>query len=320
MQVVAVTGITGKSGQFLLRRIMSEASRLNKYKFILICRKRDDDSKNTEGYKLVEQAVNSKNLRVEVVETNLENPTEIELLFSENQISMLLHIASVKLSGNIVPIALKNGVNNFILVHTTGIYSKYKAAGAEYRQIEADIYALVKKYRDIGREIAVTILRPTMIYGDLNDKNISVFIKMVDKLRLFPVINGARYDLQPVWCKDLGDAYFDVLVNWKITKDKEYILSGGTPIQLREMFEVMAKQLGVKNIFVSCPYPVAYTGAWFVYCLSLKKIDFREKVQRMVEPRAYGHEDATKDFGYKPADFELGIKDEIQMYKRSKGK
>ncbi len=185
------------------------------------------------------------------------------------------------------------------------------------RQIEARIRKLVEEYRGKGRNIAMTILRPTMIYGDLQDKNVSVFIKMVDKLRFFPTVNGARYDLQPVWCKDLGDAYYDVMQNWETTQNKEYILSGKEPIQLRRMFEVMAKQLGVKNVFISCPYPIAYAGACVIYFLTFKKIDYREKVQRLVEPRAYSHGKATKDFGYNPVSFEVGVQEEIKMYRNT---
>ena len=253
----------------------------------------------------------------ELVEIDLKNKEELKAFFKENHIDMLLHIASVKLSPCVVPAALRGGVNNFILVHTTGIYSKYKAAGEEYRQIEARIQKLVEEYRSRGRDIEMTILRPTMIYGDLQDKNVSVFIKMVDKLRIFPTVNGARYDLQPVWCKDLGDAYYDVMMNWKVTKNKEYILSGKEPIQLRTMFEVMAKQLGVKNIFISCPYPIAYVGACMIYILTLRKIDYREKVQRLVEPRAYSHQKATEDFGYNPVGFEDGVREEVEEYKTS---
>ena len=231
---------------------------------------------------------------------------------------MLLHIASVKFSDYVVPAALRGGVDDFILVHTTGIYSKYKAAGEEYRKTEHKLTELINRYRSKGRNIAITILRPTMIYGDLNDKNVATFIKMVDKLRIFPTVNGAHYDLQPVWCGDLGKAYFDVMTNWEVTQNKEYILSGKEPIQLRKMFEVMAKQLGVKNVFISCPYPIAYVGACVIYFLTFKKIDYREKVQRLVEPRAYSHEKATKDFGYDPVSFEVGVRGEIRMYKGSK--
>lgn len=317
MYTVVITGITGKSGQFLLQRIIKEALHLQDYKFVILCRKQGEHSKNIAGYALVEESLNVKKLDIKLIETDLNNSSEMEAIFSGNKVDFLLHIASVKLSWNIVPVALKSGVNNLILVHTTGIYSKYKVAGEEYRQIEEKISNLVQGYISEGRKIAVTILRPTMIYGDLNDKNISIFIRMVDKLRIFPIVNGARYDLQPVWCKDLGDAYFDVLINWEVTKNKEYILSGGKPIQLREMFEVIAKQLGVRNIFISCPYPISYIGAWMIYGLSMKKIDLREKVQRLVEPRAYPHDKATKDFGFDPVTFDVGVRNEIRLYKRS---
>jgi hypothetical protein len=157
-----------------------------------------------------------------------------------------------------------------------------------------------------------------MIYGDLEDRNVSTFIRMVDRLRFFPVVNGAHYDLQPVWCKDLGFAYYDVMMHLDITRNKDYILSGKAPIQLRDMLLEIAKQLGVKNTFISIPFIIAYSGACLLYCLSLMKIDYREKIRRMVEPRAYSHENAFNDFGYKPASFGIGIQEEISMYKNEK--
>lgn len=315
MYNVAVTGVSGKSGQYFLKRILSEKCHVKEVEFFLICRKQSEDSKNTDGYRMIQRVLEEKELQVKMVEIDLQDKEKLKLFFRKNHIDMLLHIASVKLSPYVVPVALKGGIDNFILVHTTGIFSKYKAAGEEYRQIEFRIQKLVEEYRSRGRNVAMTILRPTMIYGDLQDKNVSVFIKMVDKLRIFPTVNGARYDLQPVWCKDLGDAYYDVMMNWETTQNKEYILSGKEPIQLRTMFEVMAKQLGVKNVFISCPYPIAYAGACVIYFLTLKKIDYREKVQRLVEPRAYSHEKAMKDFGYHPVPFEVGVRKEIRMYK-----
>lgn len=318
MYNVAVTGTSGKSGQYFLKKLLKEKDNVKDFKFVLICRKQGKDSKNVEGYHIIQRVLEESELQVEMVEIDLKNKEELSVFFKESHIDMLLHIASVKLSPYVVPAAMKGGVNQFILVHTTGIYSKYKAAGEEYRHIESCLQKLVEEYRSRGRDIAMTILRPTMIYGDLQDKNVSVFIKMVDKLRIFPTVNGARYDLQPVWCKDLGDAYFDIMTHWEVTKNKEYILSGKEPIQLRTMFEVMAKQLGVKNVFISCPYPIAYAGACVIYFLTFKKIDYREKVQRLVESRAYSHEKAEEDFEYNPVSFEVGVREEIQMYKGRK--
>ncbi len=315
MRTVVITGITGKSGQYFLTRLLQEYESVAEYRFKIVCRK--NGSKNQAGYDLLEKATATKKLHLEIVEVDLRAAAEIEKLFDE-PVDMLFHIASVKLTLPIVPIALKKGVDNIVMVHTTGIYSKYKKAGEGYRQIEKRVAALVEEYRAQGREIATTVLRPTMIYGDLQDGNVATFIKMVDKYRLFPTVKGARYDLQPVWCKDLGDAYYEVFTRWETTKNKEYILSGAEPIQLREMFIEIGKQLGVKNTFLSVPFWLAYTGAWVVYCLTFGKKDYREKVQRLVEPRAYGHELASKDFGYAPAAFAEGVAEEIEAYKRRK--
>ena len=167
-----------------------------------------------------------------------------------------------------------------------------------------------------GTDVAKTILRPTMIYGNLHDENVAVFMKMVYKLRLFPVVDHAKYELQPVWCGDLGKAYYQVLTHPETTKNKEYNLSGGRPILLLDMFKVMASKLGVKNRFISVPFWVAYSGSWALYILSLGRVDFREKVQRLVEPRVYSHELATHDFGYTPVTFEEGIDGEIEEFKR----
>ena len=48
--------------------------------------------------------------------------------------------------------------------------------------------------------------------------------------------------------------------------------------------------------------------------ISFKKIDLKEKVQRLVEPRAYSHDDAIKDFDYNPKPFIEGIEKEIKLY------
>lgn len=44
----------------------------------------------------------------------------------------------------------------------------------------------------------------------------------------------------------------------------------------------------------------------------------REKVQRLCEPRVYDHDDATRDFGYNPRMFRIGIVDEVKEYLQNK--
>lgn len=227
---------------------------------------------------------------------------------------ILLHIAGIFLSLPLVRAAVRQGVERIILVHTTGIYSKYKAAGENYRQIDDEVTALCQQ-----AGIPLTILRPTMIYGNLTDHNLCTFIRMVDRLPLMPVLRGARYSLQPVYYGDLSEAYLRVLLDPEHTADKNYILSGAEPILLREMFQEIGAQLGKQKVrFLNCPYWLGYGAAWGLYVLTLGRKDYREKVQRLCESRCYPHEDASRDFGYAPLPFAQGIRGEIQEYLAAK--
>ncbi len=230
-------------------------------------------------------------------------------------VDTIVHIAGIHLSILIVSAAIKVRVRRLILVHTTGVYSKHKAAGEGYRRIDEQVRQLCKEHR-----IALTILRPSMIYGNLYDKNVSVFIKMVDKYPLMPVINGARYELQPVHYEDLGQAYLDVLMNEGNTAGKEYNLPGAEPIMLRDMLTIIGAKLGKRTKFISCPFFLAYLGAWLLYILTFGKKDYREKVQRLCETRTFNYSDAKNDFGYSPRVFDAGVMNEIQQYKQSPNK
>lgn len=300
MSKLAITGITGKNGKYLWEHIQNNENlvmnRWTGIKFLV------RDSRNTSFMKY-----DNDKIAIGFVLGDARNQAIVDRLL-EN-CDTCLHIAGINTSLNVVQAAIKNGVKRLILVHTTGIYSKHKSAGENYRKIEDYVYKLTKEHN-----IDLTILRPTMIYGTLNDRNISVFIKMVDRLKIVPTVNGAHYELQPVHCADLGKAFYTVLMNPLICNGKDYILSGGAPIELRDILKTIEMNLGVKRMYVSCPYFFAYAGAWMLYILSMKKMDYREKVQRLCEPRVYSHEEAKKDFGYNPMTFEVGVVREVQEY------
>ena len=302
MKRVLVTGASGKSGSYFVKYVCENSQQFADYEWWFIVR-------SEEKGNAIKQILPNAN----ILTGSLQDKAFLEDVFSDS-FDVLLHIAGIHFSSLLTECAVKNNsVDWMIMVHTTGIYSKYKAAGEDYRNIEKRIDELLS-----GKDIKLTILRPTMIYGNINDRNISVFMKMVDKLRIFPVVSGAKYELQPVWCGDLGKAYGQVLISSEKTKGKQYNLSGKEPILLLDIFKIMAEYLGVKNIYISIPFWIAYFGAWVLYAVSFKKVDYREKVQRLVEPRVFSHKDASEDFGYAPVDFATGVKEEIEEYKKTK--
>lgn len=298
-QLLAVTGLTGKSG-IVFAGLLAESPLAEQY----------------DIRAAVRASSNTKALRAALPQAELcvgELGDEEYLRALTRGADVVFHIAGIGKSAPLVRTALENGVKRLVLVHTTGIYSKYKAAGEHYRIIDKEVTDLCAR-----SGAGLTILRPTMIYGTLDDRNIVQFIKMVDKLSPMPVVNHANYLLQPVHAEDLAQAYYGVLTHLDETAGKNYILSGRDPVKLIDLFRIIAGELGIKRRFVSVPFPVAYAGAWGLYLASLTKVDMREKVQRLCEDRTYPHEEAVRDFGYAPMPFEEGLRREVREYLRLK--
>lgn len=304
-EILAITGITGKSGQAFAHFLTMNEDRI-KTMFpggirLLLHKERPGDENILAAFS------------PERMYGDLEDGAFLgEALLG---VDTIVHIAGIHWSRELTTAAAGNFVRRLIAVHTTGIYSKYKEAGEEYRNIDDFVYMMCK-----SKNIILTILRPTMIYGTVSDRNVASFIKMVDRLPFMPVVNGAMYELQPVHFEDLGRAYLDVLVNEKITGGHDYILSGGEEIMLRDMLSEIGAYLSRRMRFVSVPFPIAYAGAWFFYLVSIGRIDLREKVQRLCEPRVYPHEEASRDFGYAPRTFRSAIGDEVRQYLEIKGR
>ena len=290
MKKLLITGLSGRTGRYFLNEINNK--KLNDYEIYATVRNTD--------------TVLDGNINKVIIDLDDFNKLNEFLVGFDT----VFHIVNIKKSVNVVKAAINNNVRWVILVHTTGIYSKFKSASQEYIEIEKQIEDLIK-----DTNTKITILRPTMIYGSLDDQNMSFFIKMVNKLKIFPIVNNGKYYLQPVHQEDLGKAYYSVLINEDKTIGNNYNLSGKDKLYLIDILKTISNKLNKKTIFISIPFSIAYLGGWCVYLLSFTKIDLREKIQRLVEPRAYDHDDAIKDFNYSPIPFEEGIGREIDLFK-----
>ncbi|MGY3313442.1 nucleoside-diphosphate-sugar epimerase [Peribacillus simplex] len=291
--MLLVTGITGHTGRYFLQELIDK-----KYEGQIRCIVRE--TSNTSQ-------LDTSGLNIEKVVGDIKDDAFLNK--SMEGVDLIVHIINVRHTIRVIKAAINNNVSRAICVHTTGIYSKYKIASEEYKTIENELQNILDK-----DEISVSVLRPTMIYGDICDHNMSKFIKMVDKLRIFPVINNGKGLIQPVNARDLGKAYYNVLMMHVKKAKSEYNLSGEKPITMLEAFKVISDNLGKKTTFFSIPLSL---GVFFARCLkivTLGNVDYIEKVQRMSEDRCFSHEDAKKDFGFSPEPFEIGIAREVKEY------
>jgi len=140
-------------------------------------------------------------------------------------------------------------------------------------------------------------------------------------MRVYPMIAGGRAEIQPVNARDLGRAYYQVLVNPENTKNKFYNLSGENPIAIKDMLKLILKKLNKKSIFIPIPMWLSLSLAYILKFFTFGKKDIVEKVLRMNESRIFSNEDARKDFGYTTINFEEGIEEEVGQYRyKNKGR
>lgn len=299
--MLLVTGITGHSGGYFLQELVAHS-----YKTPIRCIVRSTSDT---------AALDKSGLNIEKVYGDLNDPDFINYCMQD--VEVVVHIYNIHHSVHMVQAAIENKVKRIILVHTTGIYSKFKNASQAYKDIEKKIAAV--KEEDTSK-LQVVILRPTMIYGDLCDRNMSKFIKLLDRFKIIPVIDQGRSLIQPVNARDLGKAFYEVLMAPERLREKSYILSGEKPLELREAFEMICKELKRKPLFVNVSLNAGIFGAGVLKILSLGKLDFVERVQRMGEDRSYSHATAFRDFGYRPMTFLQGIQMEVKEYLNRKEK
>jgi hypothetical protein len=77
---------------------------------------------------------------------------------------------------------------------------------------------------------------------------------------------------------------------------------------------MISDNLNKKTTFVGVPLGLGGVLAQIAKVLTLGKIDYVERVQRMGEDRSYPHAEAKKDFKYSPMSFEEGIQIEVNQY------
>lgn len=289
-----VTGITGHTGRWFLDRLKKE-----NYSGKIRCLVRENS--DTE-------LLDKSGLNIEKVYGSLEDKELLEK--SMEGVETIVHIASIYFSNNVIEAAIKNNVKWAILVHTTGRFSKYKSASEEYIRIED---GLLKKRNQIG----ITVLRPTMIYGSSQDRNMYKLVDYLYRHKFFPMFGKGQNLMQPVHAKDLGYAYYDVLVNKDKTFNKEYNLPGKYPIQYIELVKCVSKTLGRKNIIIKLPLWFSILSAKIYNAIDKNAIISVEQVLRMQEDKDFIFEAATEDFGYDPLSFQEGIKGEVEEYLNS---
>lgn len=194
------------------------------------------------------------------------------------------------------------GVKRVIAFSTTSIMGK---ASSKNPYEQHAIRSLVLAEKELGTAcarlgIALTILRPTMIYGCGLDRNVSSIVRFIRAFGFFPVAYPGGGLREPVHADDLARAVMACLIN-PATHGKVYNLGGGERLSYRTMVERIFTTLGKSNRTLNLPgLPVMLDLFSF---LTGRKDTSGEIARRMNSDLVFDSSPATQDFNYTPRGF-----------------
>ena len=281
-----VTGATGFTGNHVVSRLSGEDVTLR-----CIARASSD-------------RVALERYPIEWVIGDLNDPAALMQAFAGED--CLLHVASLGFDyvPGIVKAAEDAGIKRAIFVSSTAIFTSIEAPSRTLRaRSEAFVTASHLNY---------TIIRPTMIYGTLRDRNMSKLIRYLHRLPVLPIFGSGRFLQQPVHVEDVADAIVTAALTPKL-RLKAYNIAGYAPITYLDVIDTIAGYLK-KAVFKFC-LPIRPAIA------ILKPLEKRgihlpiksEQLLRLNENKNFNYSDATCDFAFSPRSFEDGIRTEIQQ-------
>ncbi len=168
-----------------------------------------------------------------------------------------------------------------------------RAVAQRLRDSEVKLFAI-----GTARHIAITIFRPTMIYGAGIDRSLAPIARASKRWHLMPVVAGMTGFRQPVHAADLAGACASVLEN-AATFGKTYELGGGERLTLKEMIRRIRKCHASWSIPVWMPRSVLKIGARYAgFGDIVDGMIARLKISLIADNSA-----AERDFGYAPRQF-----------------
>jgi nucleoside-diphosphate-sugar epimerase len=145
-----------------------------------------------------------------------------------------------------------------------------------------------------------TVLRPTLIYLEGRDHNITTMSRLIRRIGFLPIVGSAKGLRQPVHAEDVAKGAVSAS-RCPEAANKIYVISGGETITYREMVGRVFDGLNKRRAIVSLP-----KALWIVGFLIAKPLYPATNVgwgTRMQQDMAFDDSEARRDFCWQPRGF-----------------
>jgi nucleoside-diphosphate-sugar epimerase len=193
-------------------------------------------------------------------------------------------------------------MQRLVTFSSTSVFTKATSPDAYEREVVkrlADGEAAVRTFCE-SNGVAWTILRPTLIYAEGQDRNISRLADMIRRLGVLPLYGRGGGLRQPVHADDLAAAALDAAASPE-AYNRAFDLAGGEILTYRQMAERVFEGLGRRPRIL--PAPEWLWRLAFALARPMLPGATAQMGARMSDDLTFDNGPAKRSFGWNPRTF-----------------
>jgi nucleoside-diphosphate-sugar epimerase len=235
---------------------------------------------------------------IDWIHGDLSRPDKFEL----PPFATLYCTADAALLADALPQLLARSPARVVVFSSTSVITKQDTEVAAEREMikrltEAELkIAAICGQHDIGW----TILRPTLIYAEGRDTNITPLSRLIRRFGFMPLVGGAPGLRQPVHAEDLAIGAIEAAASAAAT-NKFYSLPGAETLPYREMIGRIFDALHLPRRMVAVP-PLLWRAGFALAKPLFPGANVAMGI-RMMKDMTFDSSPATRDIGWKPRAF-----------------
>jgi nucleoside-diphosphate-sugar epimerase len=274
---VLVLGATGLVGRYVLPRLAERRA-------VVIALTRGSPPPDESG--------------VRWIQGDLQDPAAPTMPYAET----VLSLCPLWLLPNVLPRLKAEGLRRLVAFSSTSVTGKARSSDAGERAVAArlaEAEAAVRGFCE-ANDVAWTLLRPTLIYAEGQDGNVSRLAGLVERYKVVPLAGAGRGLRQPVHAEDAAWAATAAAMS-PVASGRAYDLPGGETLTYRQMVERIFLGLDRTPRVICAPETL-----WrLAFGLARGRLPGATAAmgERMNQDLVFDGGPATRDFGWAPRPF-----------------
>ncbi len=211
-------------------------------------------------------------------------------------------LSPIWLLPSILPALKARGMERLIAFSSTSRFTKTDSPDAGERAVALELVGAEQAVETWCAEhgVAWTILRPTLIYDEGHDENVSRIARLVKRFRVMPLSGAGEGLRQPVHAADLAAGAL-AAAHAPVTRNRAYDLVGGETVTYRVMVDRIFQGLGKRPL--TLPMPVWLFGLIMRLAKPFYPGATVAMGTRMGQDLTFDSSEAARDFGWSPRAF-----------------